>query len=273
MDVSVLLRLRELVEAGRVSPEQIATRTAEIATTLLGESRYLREPNFTAFHPDDLARLFDEYDRLFFDCLCRPCLGMTPLNFRLAPRMTRTGGTTTRFRRREPPFDVWFEIAVSSTLLFQSFHDIERPIVVNGRECRHRLDALQRIMEHELIHLIETLIWDNSQCSAARFQSIAARFFGHTDHRHRLVTQHERASKQFGVQPGDRVRFRFDGHEYIGVINRITRRATVLVEDESGRPYTDGKRYAKYYMPLGSLERINAPRVASTENKKSSLPR
>jgi hypothetical protein len=261
--VSELAQLRELVEGTRLPDEEVATRTARIAAGLLGDSPYLREPNFTSFHPDDLERLFDSYDRLFFGGLCRSSLGERPLHFRLASRMTRTGGTTTRFRRREPPFDVWFEIAVSTPLLFQSFRDVDRPIVVNGRECRHRLDALQRIMEHELIHLVETLIWDESQCSAARFQSIAGRFFGHTDHRHHLVTQHERASKQFGVQPGQRVRFRFEGREYCGVVNRITKRATVLVDDEQGTRYTDGRRYKKFYIPLSMLEPVDDLRIPS----------
>ena len=40
----------------------------------------------------------------------------------------------------------------------------------------------------------------------------------------------------------------------VGVVNRITRRATVLVEDQHGLPYSDGKRYKKFYVPFGSLE-------------------
>jgi len=39
-------------------------------------------------------------------------------------------------------------------------------------------------------------------------------------------------------------------------VNRITKRATVLVEDERGMRYSDGKRYAKFYVPVASLELV-----------------
>lgn len=249
-----LERLKQLVEDTRISPNEITARTRFIGEQVLSGSSYIREPNFEAVHPNDLRQVFHQYDHQFFGSLIVPSLASTPLNFRLAPRMTRTGGTTTRFRHRQSPFDVRYEIAIASTLLFQTFLDVDRPIRVNGCPCANRLEALLRIMEHEMIHLVEMLIWNNSRCSATRFQSIASRFFGHSDHRHHLVTQRERASAQFGVQPGKRVRFRFDGREYTGTVNRINRRATVLVEDPQGTPYTDGRCYRKFYVPLGALE-------------------
>jgi hypothetical protein len=52
------------------------------------------------------------------------------------------------------------------------------------------------------------------------------------------------------------VRFRLDGRHYTGRVNRITKRATVLVEDRSGERYSDGKRYAKFYVPLEMLEKM-----------------
>ena len=189
-------RLREIVEEARFSPEQITENVRQINGSLLAESSYLNTPNFTTFHPDDLERLFEEYDQLFFESLCRKLLRQTKLSFRISRRMTRAGGKTTRFVQRNDPTDRTYEIALSSTLLFQTFHDVERPVTVAGIECRNRLEALQRIFEHELIHLIELLLWDQSSCSVPRFQSMASRFFGHTDHRHHLVTSQERALTQ-----------------------------------------------------------------------------
>ena len=40
--------------------------------------------------------------------------------------------------------------------------------------------------------------------------------------------------------------FTYEGNRREGVVNRITRRATVLVEDASGELFNDGKRYAQY---------------------------
>ncbi len=64
---------------------------------------------------------------------------------------------------------------------------------------------MQRVLEHELIHLAEMLVWDDSNCAADKFQSIAHRLFGHTEHKHELVTQHERAAKKFNVRVGTMV--------------------------------------------------------------------
>lgn len=38
-------------------------------------------------------------------------------------------------------------------------------------------------------------------------------------------------------------------------MNRITRRATVLVEDSRGVLYADGKRYLTFYVPLPLLRK------------------
>ena len=69
-----------------------------------------------------------------------------------------------------------------------------------------------------------------------------------------MITPGERASEKFGIRTGDKVRFRVDGASYEGFVNRITKRATVLVEDDSSPLYSDGKRYAKYYVPISQLE-------------------
>ena len=109
-------------------------------------------------------------------------------------------------------------------------------------------------MEHEMVHLIEMLLWDESSCARSRFQSITRRFFGHTENMHQLITPRERAIVKFGIRPGMKVRFRFEGAERTGIVNRISKRATVLVEDDRGQRYTNGKHYAKFYVPVQSLE-------------------
>ncbi|WP_437227262.1 hypothetical protein SH661x_000258 [Planctomicrobium sp. SH661] len=254
MNVSPLL---QHLEQTRITRGQIREWQREIQRTLLTESRVIDAANFTQFHPADLQRLFDLYDSYFFAGNCRQQLGKTPLKFRISSRMTSAGGKTTRFSRRSMPNERSYEITISSTLLFQTFRDVKRTVRVTGLECRSRIEALQRIFEHELIHLIEMLVWEDSNCSAQRFQSIAAERFGHTEHRHALVTPRERASTQFGLKPGTRVAFRMDGTEYVGIVNRITKRATVLVEDPRGQPYSNGRRYSKFYVPFELLRRVS----------------
>src|SRR5262249_45372976 len=147
-----------------------------------------------------------------------------------------------------------YEIVISTTLLFQTFQDVERTVRVNGLVCHDRLEALQRIFEHELLHLVEMLAWGASSCAADRFKGLAWNIFAPTQSTHDLVTQHERARTRFAVRVGDRVEFEHEGTRQVGVINRITRRATVLVESPSGQPYSNGKRYLKFYVPLPMLK-------------------
>ena len=132
--------------------------------------------------------------------------------------------------------------------------EVPGDITASGIVCRDRLDALQRVMEHEIVHLVEMLLWDESSCSRSRFHSITRRFFGHTENKHKLITPREKAQVRFGIEPGMKVRFRHDGIEHRGIVNRVNKRATVLVEDRRGVPYSDGKRYAKFYVPVQLLE-------------------
>lgn len=248
--------LRELSRSPR-SLAEIRQAQHDIQRQVLAQSRALDAANFTQFHVSDLSRMFALYDDIFFAGACRRQLGKTSLSFRISRRMTSAGGKTTRRILRNAPYHRSYEITISSTLLFQTFHDVDRTVTVTGLTCRSRLEALQRIFEHELVHLIEMLVWDNSHCSQPRFQSIAGSRFGHTEHRHELVTPRERAQARFGLKPGSRVWFEMDGVRYLGVINRITRRATVLVEDPRGIRYSDGCSYLKFYVPFEMLHPVS----------------
>jgi hypothetical protein len=56
------------------------------------------------------------------------------------------------------------------------------------------------------------------------------------------------------LKVGDRVQFATAEGSLVGLLNRITQRATVLVEHPRGQRYRDGRRYVKYYVPLGLLK-------------------
>jgi hypothetical protein len=247
----------------RFTTEHIAQTNAGIARSVIAASHYLRGPNFTVVAPADLSRMFDLYDRAYFDGQLRHAVNEKAagrLGFRLAPRMTRAGGKT--FRTRRPvrrglvkSVETSYEIAISSRLLFLSFDDANRPATVCGVHCADRLSALQRIMEHEMLHLAELLVWDRSSCSAARFRSMSRNLFGHAASTHELITPAERAVTKFDLRIGDAVTFSFDGRTLRGMLNRINRRATVLVESPNGQRYTNGRRYEKFYIPLGMLKK------------------
>lgn len=253
-------QLRQVLHSRVLSPDQQLAVFSEIHNEVLRHSRHMTEPNFRSFHPDDLEFMFHQYDQRVLDGACTAALDGRRIDFVLSRRMTRSGGKTTWktiHNRLNGSFTEEFEIAVSAHLLFQSFKNEERDVIVTGMECHNRLQAMQRIVEHEMIHLAERLAWQNSDCRAARFQTIAKRLFGHRAHTHDLVTTREIARNQHGIRPGVRVAFSFEGRRHEGIVNRITKRVTVLVPDASGMPYSDGHRYQKYYIPLNLLQSLD----------------
>lgn len=246
------------------APEQVRERCRRIYEAVVDESPSVRSGNFAKIGSDDLERLFRLYDAEFF----RGCLSEMlqedaayPMAFRLSRRLTRAAGQTMRLVRKvrragrvvEQPE---YEIAVSTTLLFNTFRDVDREVIVGGLVCGDRLEALQRIFEHELLHLAEFLGWGRSSCSAENFHMLSRRIFGHEGVRHDLVTPREQAAATFGVRVGDAVEFDMEGSRLRGRVNRITRRATVLVEHPSGALFTDGRRYQTFYVPLPLLRKV-----------------
>jgi hypothetical protein len=238
----------------RHAPDVVSSKTADIAGAVMADSHFLRTRNFTVIAPGDLSRMFDLYDRSFFDGFVRREVAHKArgrLTFRLAPRMTRAGGKT--FRIGGGGGERRYEIAISSRLLFLNFDDTSRPATVCGVPCADRLSALQRIMEHEMLHLLEFLVWDRSSCSATRFKTMARDIFSHGASTHDLVTPSEQMRVKFDLRVGDAVSFEFQGKRLAGVVNRVSRRATVLVESSDGARYTNGKRYQKFYIPPAML--------------------
>ena len=221
-----------------------------IGRALLARSPHVGTPDFTTIHPDDLAFLLDTYDRQFLSGLVRRQLGDGRLSFRLSSRMTRTGGQTIRRTRSAGGAD--YEIAVSTFILLDGFGDGDSDVSVGGLPCANRLEALQRIMEHEIVHLVEFLCVGHSNCREKPFQDLARRLFGHRTNTHELITRRQRAA-QDGILVGSLVTFARRGRQLTGRVNRITKRATVLVEDPGGSRYSDGRMYAKYYVPLSDL--------------------
>lgn len=240
----------------KIPTAEIARLQRSVYDQTLALSRTIDQPNFTRMGRDDLVRMVHLYDELFFGGKILPTAKAEGLSFGLSSRMTRVAGKlVTHYPEGDHEGVRQFELILSSTLLFQTFEDVNRSVEVTGRQCQDRLEAMQRIAEHELVHLVEMLIWNDGNCSQTRFQSIASRYFGHTDYRHDLITQRERAYAKFNIRVGDQVRFAHDRQVLSGRVNRITRRATVLVPSRSGEKFSDGRRYQKFYVPLEKLSK------------------
>lgn len=241
--------------------EEVERRSCRIYEAMLGLSPHIKEPNFTIIGTDDLTRLFSWYDQEFFQGRLGEMLhedGVYPLDFRLSRRLVSAAGQTIRQVRQvqrngKPTTKVDYEITISTTLLYNTFQNVDRTVSVGGLVCRDRLEALQRIFEHELLHLAEFLGWGRSNCRARNYHALSRRIFAHEGAFHDLITPRETAGAAFDIHVGDRVSFELDGARYVGLVNRITRRATVLVEDSRGQLFTDGRFYRRFYVPLHLL--------------------
>ena len=168
---------------------------------------------------DDLERLFAGYDREFFRGRLAEMLledEAHPMAFRLSRRLVSAAGQTMRQVRRvqragKPATKIDYEITVSTTLLYNTFQNVERTVTVGGLVCRDRLESLQRIFEHELLHLAEFLGWGRSNCRAENFHALSRRIFAHEGAFHDLVTPREQAGVAFGIHVGDHVSFELRG--------------------------------------------------------------
>jgi hypothetical protein len=229
---------------------EIKKKTKKIYCQILAQSKNFDEGNFTKIGTEDLKNLFYLYDLYFFDrffySTCR-----RRIFFRLSRRMTKAAGMTTYMKHANT-----YEISLSTTLIFQTFQDVMREVVVNGIVCHDRLEASMRVLEHEIIHLLEVVLFGSSSHSRPRFKQLCRNIFGHTDITHQLVTQPEIAHEKFNLRVGDEVSFEYEGTAHNGIIIRITKRATVIVRDPHGL-YQDsqGTRYSKYYVPLNLLKK------------------
>ena len=252
-----------LLQETQHDPAALDRTFRQVHDQVLAQSAYLNQAsNFTRIGSNDLVRMFDLYDNLLLNGLVRSTVESqgSKLEFALSRRLTRSGGQTKRTRpsKSKAFAAARYEIAVSVPVLFATFSEVDRPIRACGRLCYNRLEALQRIMEHEMLHLAEMLCWDRSNCSAKRFKGLALNVFGHTESHHQMITPQERAIVHFGVKPGARVMFDWEGRRLFGVVNSIRRRVTVLVPSPNGIPYSDGHRYEKFYVPVERLKPVES---------------
>lgn len=228
-----------------ISPVVLEQRLNNIIARAAAISPNLAQPNFTVLATEDLRTLYQLYQEEFFG----GCLTPLPVSFSLSTRMTRAAGKTIYYHQRQR-----FILRISFLLLQQNFAD-DTGAGVSGLTCSNRREALMRVMEHEMVHILEFTHTGKSSCGQKQFKMLAAALFGHKSRFHRLVTNQDKAYSH-NLLPGMPVRFNHQGREYKGVINRITRRATVLVPNPLGFWRDDkGRRYNKFYVPLHLLQK------------------
>ncbi len=234
------------------SAPEIIKRTRRINHEARTGIANFHQGNFEQFGAQDIRQLFELYDRHFFDnYFAKEYSGK--IFFKLSMNLTKTGGKVTSRKNSD-----YYIITLSAFLLYKTFKREKRDILVNGIVCKDRLEAAMRILEHEIVHLIELITYKQSSCKQARFREMAHRLFLHTETTHQLVTQKEAACRDFHLHIGDMVEFEFEGENCRGVMSGIRKRATVMVGDKKGDYKDDkGNKYKKYYVPLQVLKPVS----------------
>jgi len=249
------------------SKQEINQRFEKVRTDIFAKSTQIKLDNFATIADKDIKLIFDLYDSHFFDNYFKENNIIEKMAFDSSNKMTSAGGKLIYYKvtKTNP---IQFRMRISSFLIFNSFKidkdNLDKnssnntTINLAGFETKNRLEALLHIMEHEIIHLIEFLAFNDSSCKKDNFKKLANQIFGHTAFTHQLLTRQLEALQEYDLRVNDWVKFTFDGKQYTGIIHRITKRATVMALDEKGI-YKDnkGNRFTKYYILLKYLKKMD----------------
>lgn len=236
----------------------VYSNRCKVAAALIESSKSIKNTRISAISTEDLYMLYNLYDDIFFDKKLKGS-GII-VSFSLSRRMTSSAGKTffkkpTSDGSQSPQNDCIYEIRIGVDFFF-NYNLTSGKKLVCGIETDNSLDALLLVFEHELCHVLEQAFYGDSNCSKQRFKTLASNLFDHKASHHQLPTHRQIAYECHDLKVGDLVSFSFDGKCHKGIINRINKRATVMVESRDG-DYRDkkGKRYNKYYVPLKLLEK------------------
>ncbi len=236
---------------------EIKRKREQVRSFLLQRSTVIKGVDLAQLSSNDLELMFELYDQVFIEgWIQRNYSGR--MQFSISRKMTNSAGKTVCLRNdSSKPDSTVIEVRISQQIL-SNYGMVEGADMVGGIKTGSRLEALQLIFEHELIHVIEFICFGESSCKQSRFKTMADNLFGHKENYHQLPTNKQIAQQRLGLSPGSAVAFPYQDRKLEGILCSIRKRASVMVSDKNGR-YCDkeGQRYSKYLVPLQLLE---APR-------------
>lgn len=233
---------------------QIDQKRTLVSRLFMEESVNIKTQDIKVISPMDVELLFSLYDRVFFDLWFRDGF-RGRFKFSLSKRMTKSAGMTIcpKNIKNMKTEDAVIEIKIAPDIIL-SHGTLDGSHKVGGIQTKNSLEALQLVMEHEIIHVIEFVTYGRSSCKGKRFKTMAHDIFGHTESTHSLPTPSRIAYEDIGIRIGSTVTFPFEGECLSGIVSNVNKRATVMVRDNKGIwQDTKGRSYSKYYVPLSKL--------------------
>ena len=244
----------KIIKDLKYSNEVILQKRYSIRDRFIAKSKNVKTGNIQRMSNGDLKILFYLYDEVFFLNYFSTNLRET-INFSLSTRMTTAAGKTIYSRKIKllQESEKTYEIRMGIKFFFQ-YYKVERDKIVSGIKTVDSLEAFQIVFEHELCHLMEFHLYNESSCKKQRFKTMVNNIFAHTEVHHQLPSQKEIISVDYGFKIGQKVFFVRENKKYNGFIYKINKRATVMVVDKRGT-YKDGEgtTYSKWYVNFEQL--------------------
>lgn len=238
----------------KYTQQQIDGKRTLVSKLFMEKSSNIKTPDIKVMSAKDVELLFDLYDMVFFDFWFRDSF-RGRLEFSLSKRMTKSAGMTVCPKNimNMNIEEVVIEIKIAVDIIL-SYGVLENSTKVGGIQVASSLQALQLVMEHEIIHVLEFIAYGRSSCKGKRFKAMVHNIFGHTESTHTLPISGRIAYENLDLGIGSMVSFSFKGEKLSGMIVSVNKRAVVMVADRKGR-WQDpgGNRYSKYYVSLNEL--------------------
>lgn len=235
----------------------IIQKRSYIRAQLFALSPNIKNEKITLVNTQDLVILFGLYDNTFLKDYFLNSSYLASIRFSWSQRLTKAAGKTIFSRKKSAlGIEKSYEIRMATDFFFE-YAKVSRTVNVCGIKTEDAVDALLIVFEHELCHLIEYVMTEQSSCHQKAFHTLAGNLFGHSEFTHQLPTKQEIAHVHYGFRIGQNVKFDFEGKILTGILHKVHKRAIVMVIQKNGTFLdTEGKRYGKYYVPLTMLHSV-----------------
>ena len=166
-----------------------------------------------------LDDMFKYYDYYYFGNMIQYALNKTEgqIKFEFSDKMTSTGGTCSRTGI------CIYKIKISRKKLDEINTTNVNDMAVNGIIPRDKVDALQLIFEHELIHAVLSIFVNEISGHGQLFKDIARNLFGHTKTTHTIGTKNKQTAifNKSNLKVGQQIAFMMKKEKIYGNILKL----------------------------------------------------
>nr|QBK90206.1 MAG: SprT-like family protein [Pithovirus LCPAC102] len=197
-------------------PFTFITPDIELRKQLISDTIYPNNKYPIVMNNDELDVMFKLYDYYFFNNMISYALQKSGGNikFKFSTKMTSAGGTCSR-------------IGICTYIIKISKENINNitPIniinsEINGLKPKNKVNALQLIFEHELVHAILSIFVDDLRGHGKLFKDMVKQLFGHTKITHSILNK-PLVVNQYNFKVNDLIYFMVKDKKSYGTIIKL----------------------------------------------------